>query len=188
MKKIFFSMFIVIGMIAITTPESNAQSFSISPYGGMSADQQGLISSKDPACGIYVQGQAKDCNVSFGLDMSGGTLYRVRIEDDSAKITFRKVNAPALTFVCALNIPDKNFNPFAGPVVGVEGGVAFPDKINYGPAGMIKVFTQINLGGDVGDYHLSCFVQGSFNFLYTKTTTYSSLISLGIKFTVPYAF
>ncbi len=195
MKKIAIFL-VVIGMIAtITLPKVNAQSFSVSPYGGLSSDQSGLISQTDPVGGVNALAGLAHGALSLGIGMDGGQLYHyktVLISDDSIRTTvYKKVNAPSLQFIAALSIPERRSSLLAGPVIGVAGGVAFPSNIDSGPVGMVKVFTQLNLGGNTfsGNYHVGFFVQGAFNFLYTgPQPIYSSTIFCGMRFTALHAF
>jgi len=194
------NLFRAIGMIAIFILfqlAGKAQTLSISPYAGMSLDQQGAVRSfNDPGFGIMALAGVGNDMVSLGLNMDGGFRYSYQtniktmdLKNDS--LVWRTTNAPAIHFVAALNLPpgEDGKNRFAGPIFGLAYGPGFPDKDRQ-PVGDFKLFLQGNYGGPVGDdkVNLGGFANISFNYLGASTSLYAWQVSVGLRISIPHAF
>ncbi|PCI21389.1 hypothetical protein COB64_00735 [Candidatus Wolfebacteria bacterium] len=189
MKRIFLLLIAI--SIVLLAERAEAQSLRVMPYGGISVDQRGEITPGAILVGADIFIGTFNDLLQFGVGMNGGQQYRhlftESIGDTLTRPTLRGINAPSLYFLTALSIPAGK-SSFHGPLIGVAGGVAFPDIEGLAQAEFFKIFTQVNYSFELGPYSLGAFVQGSFNFLYTSTTTYSSGLVAGIIFTIPNVF
>jgi len=207
MKKTLLYL-ISLAIFAGLQEEAKAQTLSFLPRAGYSFDNSGrmvqtMASSTvesgwlNPTYGadLLITLPFLDDFVGLGIGLESGNdfhqKFTVMQSDSSTLKQSRFIQAPAILFSVAANIPENKLPHLAGPIGGISFGTAFPNIDEQAKANLFRMFLQLNynfiVNQSIGEeeemaYNIGCFFRSSFNFLtLTEGQIFGSSLEIGVK-------